>query len=71
MQDSVQYFINTEASDKFAVAGINKRLVCKCFTASNIVKMEEQATLGEKFGENDFDLCTAIKGWTKMHDILP
>ena len=56
MQDSGRYFINTEASSKFVVVNIDERLVCKSYTASDIVKMEEQATLNEKFAENHFDL---------------
>ena len=56
VQNSEQYSINTEASDKFAVAVTDKRHVCKSHTDSDIVKMEEQATFGDKFTANDFDL---------------
>ena len=49
----------------FAVANIHERHVCKSYTDSDIVKMEEQATLWEKFTESNFDLLTAAKGWTK------
>ena len=49
MQYSGQHAINTEASGKFAVADINKRLVCKSYTDLDIVKIEEQATLDGKF----------------------
>ena len=45
MQDSWQYSINTEASSKFAVANIDERLVCKIYTDSDIVNMEEPVTL--------------------------
>ena len=42
MQVSEQYSINTKASNTFAVAGIDKRLVCKSYIDSDIVKMKEQ-----------------------------
>ena len=45
MQDSGKYSIYTEASGRFAVAGIYKRFVCKSYTDSDIVKMEKQTTL--------------------------
>ncbi|MEW8486873.1 MAG: hypothetical protein AB2705_16965 [Candidatus Thiodiazotropha sp.] len=48
--------IYTKASGKFAVAGIDKNLVSKSYTDSDIVKMVEQAVLSaEKFSENDFN----------------
>ena len=49
MQDPGQYSINTEANDKFAVPNIDERLVCKSYTESDIVKIEEKT-------ENAFDL---------------
>ena len=42
MPASGQSSIKTEAGIKFAVACINKRLVCKSYTDSDIIKMEEQ-----------------------------
>ena len=66
MQDSWQHCISTKESSKFAVAGINKRLVCKSYTDSNIVKTEEQLTLSENFSENEFYFKTTAKGWTKI-----
>ena len=52
MQDSEQHSTNTKASGKFAIAGIDKRFVCESDMDSDIVIMEEQATLSEKFSEN-------------------
>ena len=48
--------VTTKASGKFAVVRIDKRLVCKSYADSDIMKMEEQMTLTEKFNDNDFDL---------------
>ena len=42
MQDSGQCSINTES-----VVRIDERLVCKSYTDSDIVKIEEKATLSE------------------------
>ena len=50
----IHYSINTEASSKFAVADVNERLVrSKIYTDSDIVKVEEQATVRENFNDND------------------
>ena len=40
-----------KASGNFAVGGINKRLVCKSYTESDILQTEEWATLSEKFSK--------------------
>ena len=56
MQDSRQFSISTKASGQFAVACIDKRLVCKSNTNLDIVEMEEQVTLSENLSENDFGL---------------
>ena len=56
MQDSGHYSINTKARGKFADANTNIRLICMSYcTDSDIVQMEEQMKLSEKFNENDFD----------------
>ena len=56
MEDAGQNSINIKASGKSAVARADKRLVCKSYTDSDNVKLEEQATLSGMFSENDFDL---------------
>ena len=43
-----QYSINTKASSKFAVAGMDKRLVCKSDTGSDIGYYESR-----QLGENN------------------
>ena len=68
MHDSRQHFVKTEASGNFAVAGINKRLVCKNYSSSDSVKMEKLVTHSQPFRQNDFYLETAIQVWTKIHD---
>ena len=47
---------STKTSGKFAVAGIDKKLVCKSYADLDIGKMKEQVTLSVKFSENDFHL---------------
>ena len=59
MQNSEQYRIKTTSRDKFAVVGINKRLVCKKYSKLDIhvVRMEDKATLCKAITEkNDCDL---------------
>lgn len=46
MKDSGQFSMTTKASGKFAVAHMDKRFVCKSYTDSDSVKLEEQATSG-------------------------
>ena len=54
VQDSEQYYINTEASCKLTVVNIEERLVRKSFINLNSVKIEEQTTFIEKFTEEKF-----------------
>ena len=53
IQDLVQYAINTDASGKVAIAGIDNGLVYKSYTETDIVKSEEQATLSKKFSKRN------------------
>ena len=49
IQDLVQYVINTDASGKVAIVGIDNGLVYKSYTGTYIVKTEEQAKLSKNF----------------------
>lgn len=51
IQDLVQYAINTDASGKVAIAGIDNGLVYKSYTETYIVKTEEQAKLSKNFSK--------------------
>ena len=70
MPDLGEYSINTEASCKFAVEVIHKRVVYKSYTDlyMYIVKLEEHVTSIKKFSKYDLDLLTATGGWRKIHD---
>ena len=56
MQDPGQCSISTNQVANLQLQVIDKRLECKSNTDLDIVKMEAQVTLSEKFGENDFHL---------------
>ena len=69
LQDSGLYSSSTKASGKFAVVSVSKEFVCKKYTDLYInIEMEEQVVLSDKLNVNDFDLTTAVKGWTKIHN---
>ena len=59
MKGSAQYSINTKVSSQFAIAGIDKRLVCKSYMI--IIRMKEQATLNEKFKILNCELLLKVK----------
>ena len=47
-------FHQYSSSSKFEVADVDEKLVCKSYTDSVTVKMEEQVKFGETNIENDF-----------------
>ena len=71
MQDSGQYPANTEASGKFAIAaaGIDKGFVYKCYADKDSTNWRAGDIWWKKNGENDFDLWSAAKEWTKYYGL--
>ena len=63
----LQNFGNTPSIQKLAQV-CSQKTCSRSYTDSDIVKLEEQMTLSEKFTESDFDLGNCYERLNKNHD---